>query len=265
MKLKGLRPSASGPRTQENHDNARPYFIAISLIALALSIFYYFYLKIIGGIYFIHYYEYYTRSVVITDSLIKLDFSSALKYYLDSWVDKIFIFRSVPFFLVFGCSQFLFFYSNAFLNLFLLLILFRSLLKIMPPEKAFYLTLFILSQYFFIELLACIYIDLSFFLACSIFFIYLSLFDLEPEKYNIRLAFLVFLLFLTKNISYILIPILGILFIMYFLISKKRRWVYVLRFSMILGLGFLIYYIIALGFNYSFFMHDISGGTGAFL
>ena len=48
---------------------------------------------------------------------------------------------------------------------------------------------------------------------------------------------MVFLLFLTKNLSYVLIPILGILFIIYFLFSKNRRLLYILRFSIILTAG----------------------------
>jgi hypothetical protein len=249
LKLKGLKYPAfrtQGFKTQENHREVKPYFIILFLIGLVMSFFYYFYLKYYEGLYFVHYYEYYTRAVVITDCLTKLDFLSAFGYYFNSYVDKILIFRSVPFFLLFGPSQFLFFYSNVFFNFFLFLILFHSLLKIMQPEKAFYLTLFILSQYFFIELLASFYVDLSFFLICSIFFIYLSAFDKDPEKYNIRLAFIIFFIFLIKNVSYLLLAILGVLFIIYFFIAKRKKVSHVLRFSIILVTGFLIYYAIAL-------------------
>jgi len=264
LKLKNLKYPAfrtDSLRTQESHSHVKSYFITLFLIGSAVSLFYYFYLKYCGGFYFVHYYEYYTRAVVITDSLMKLDFLSAVRYGLGSYVDKIMILRSIPFLLLFGPSQFVFFYSNVFFNLFLLLILFHSLLKIMQPEKAFYLTLFILSQYFFTELLASFYVDLSFFLLCSIFFIYLSLFDKNPEKYNIRLMFIVFLLFLIKNVSYPLVPIVSILFIIYFFISKNKRMSYVLRFSIIVTAGFLIYYIVALRGSNQRLIEELRGSS----
>lgn len=241
---------------QKSHSGVSTYFITLSLIGLALSIFYSFYLKYYGGIYFTHYYEYYTRAVVITDSLKRLDFLSALRYYFQSFVNKILIFRSVPFLLLFGQSQFVFLYSNVLFNLFLLLILFHSLLKIMQPEEAFSFTLFILSQYFFIEQLASYYIDLSLFLACSIFFIYLSLFDKNFRKYNIRLIFIVFLLLLIKNISYALVAVVGISLIIYFLISKNKKWVYVLRLTIILAAGFFVYYMV-LGCSKDLLLKDL--------
>ncbi len=225
---------------------AKPYFILLFLIAAAISIFYYFYLKSYGGLYCAHYYEYYTKAVVITDLLKKLDLPTAYLLYLDSFPDKILIYRPAPFLMAFGSSQFTFFYSSVLFNMLLLVILFHSLLKIMRPESAFVLTFFILSQYFFIELLASFYVDLSFFLLCSIFFIYLSVFDKAPEKYNIRLALMVFLLFLVKNVSYPLMAVSGLLLTIYFLIAKKNRWAYIWRFWVILACGFLIYYLVAL-------------------
>jgi hypothetical protein len=248
---------ASSQKIPENHNNLKPYFLSLFLIGLAMLCFYYFYLKYYGGIYFAHYSEYYSRAVAIADSLMNLDFSSAVRYYLESYVDKILLFRSIPF-LFFGPSHFVFFYSNVFFNLSLLMILFHSLLKIMPPQKAFYFTLLILSQYFFIELLASFYVDLSFFLICSIFFIYLSLFDKNPKQYNIRLILIVFLVFLIKNVSYPLVIIVSVLYIIYFLAIKKNRWCYVLRFSIIVMAGFLIYFLAALGGSVENLVDDLN-------
>jgi hypothetical protein len=61
------------------------------------------------------------------------------------------------------------------------------------------------------------------------------------------------------------VPVLGVLFVIYFLLTKDRGFIYALRFLSILGVGFLFYYTFVLGFDYRIFISDIHGGTGAFV
>ncbi len=246
---------------QNTQNHSKLYFAMLGLISLAVLVIYYCYLKDYGGLYFTHYYEYYTRQVLLADSLLKLKFPQALGLYLNNYVDKILVLRNVPFLMLFGYSHFIFFYAGVCLNLLLLLLLFQTLLKIMHPEKAFYFTLLILGQYFFIELLAAYYVDLHFFLACSIFFVYLSLFERNPQQYNLRMTFLVLLLFLTKNVAYPLLPVLSLALFIYFLVFKRNPKVYILRLSLILAVGFLFYYLLALGGIYQLLVRDLHAAT----
>ena len=146
--------------------------------------------------------------------------------------------------------------------MFLLIILFRTLLKIEKPFRAFTLILLILGSKFFLEMLLSFYIDLTYMLIFSIFLIYLYEFDKDHKKNNISLTFLVSLLFFTKNISYLIIPILLIFLTIYYYFYKKEKWSYLKKIWMTFLIGFLIYFTISSGLRGNLLRSDLDQGAG---
>ncbi|PIN78980.1 hypothetical protein COY26_02235 [Candidatus Woesearchaeota archaeon CG_4_10_14_0_2_um_filter_33_10] len=238
------------------------YVILIFLIIL-LSFFYFNAIKRMPSNFTgIHYYEYYTSSVILTEKIRNLEFKDFYQLFLLTYADKLIILGRIPFFLLFTSTTLTFNFSNYFINMFLLIILFRTLLKIEKPFKAFTLILLVLGSKFFLETLLSFYIDLTYMLVFSIFLIYLYEFDKNHKKNNISLTLLVSLLFFTKNISYLIIPILLIFLTFYYYFYKKEKWSYLKKIWIIFLIGFLIYFTISTGLRGNRLMSDIDQGAG---
>jgi len=238
----------------------KKYFIILVFLGLLFSILYYFYLREFNHFYNVSYFDYYTKSVVITNLITQFNIKEIPLYYYGP-ANRVIFFRSLPFMLLFGSSQFVFVYSNFFFNYGLLLFLYYSLTKIFEPKKAFLFILFIMSNYFFLELMASSYVDLSYFFVCSIFFIYLYLFYKNPTKIFSNLVVIIFLLFFIKNTSYLLVPFF--LFFMILLLFFMNKTKYIFRFILILVIGFSLYFSILLRFSLdNLLMYDLISTLG---
>jgi len=134
--------------------------------------------------------------------------------------------------------------------------------KIYEPKESFQLILFMMASYFSLELFASFYVDLTYFIMCAIFFASLYLFNNKPKENTWSLALIIFFMFISKNTSYILIPITSFFMIIYFFIQKKERITYIWSFIKSVISGFTAYLILILRFN---FHEDLIRGTGTFI
>ncbi len=223
-------------------------YVFLLIIGMGLATSAYFYLQS-NRTYHGHYYEYYFRSVVIDDLLKKEDFKEALHNFYISYPDKIILLRDLPFFLLFGPSHLLFSFSSVFLNFGLTLLLFFSLKKLISPRKAFIFILFIIACQFYIELLAHFYVDLTYFLVCSLFFVYAALFRNDDKHYNLSLAIVVMLMFATKNTTYALLPILSFFILFEGIVRKKLPIMFGIKYISIVLIGFLLFFVLFLNAN----------------
>jgi hypothetical protein len=224
-------------------------FYSILIVLIILLSFFYFNAikKMPSNFTLIHYYDYYTTSVVLAEKIVHFDIPGFYHLFVYSYPNKLTAITKIPFFIIFKPTTFVFNFSNYFINTILLIFLFKTLLRIEKPFRAFTLTLLIFGSKFFLEMLLSGYIDLGYMLIFSIFLIYLYEFDKDYKKNNISLAFLVFLLFFTKNVSYLLIPILLMSLTFYYLFYKKERKEYLKRIWLIFVIGFSISFIISTG------------------
>lgn len=224
-------------------------FYSILIVLIILLSFFYFNAikKMPSNFTLIHYYDYYITSVVLTEKIVHFDIPEFYHLFVYSFPDKLIAISRIPFFIIFKPTTFVFNFSNYFINTILLIFLFKTLLRIEKPFRAFTLTLLIFGSKFFLEMLLSCYIDLSYMLIFSIFLIYLYEFDKDYKKNNISLVFLVFLLFFTKNVSYLLIPILLMSLTFYYLFYKKEKKQYLKRIWLIFIIGFSIYFVISTG------------------
>ncbi len=241
------------------------FLLILIMVGIFLSIYYYFYLhnyalnslETLGykeyPQYGPHYYDYYMRSVVLCDSLKSLNFDEFFLNYFSSHINKIYIFRSLPFFLIFGSSQFVYIYSNYFFNFFLLILVYLSLTKIFIPKRAFIFSIFLISNFAAVTLFVSPYTDLTFMFACSLFYIHLYLFKKDFRKNNLGLGLSVLLLFLTKTTAYVVVFISSFIMILYFLLTKnilKKYSVcitYSFRYILIVLVSIIIYFKITMG------------------
>ncbi|MCX6710038.1 MAG: hypothetical protein NTV63_03755 [Candidatus Woesearchaeota archaeon] len=254
-------------------NNKLTYYIIIALIGIILAPFF---LRIISenpkfnGP---HYYEYYTSSILMAEAIKSLDFKSLIYLYAGSYCDKMIFLLRIPVMLIFGYSPTLFVFTNYIVNIILLLFLYNAMLKfertkeenilnIEEPEKtALFFILFIMASYFFLELQLSFYIDLTYFLLCALFLIYLCLFNNDCTKNNITLAIIIFLMMMAKNTSYILFPIFFAMSAIHFLITKKeKKWQYLKRLAIIFTAGTALYLLIATGFSPGLINMELSRG-----
>jgi hypothetical protein len=137
--------------------------------------------------------------------------------------------------------------------------LFYALTGIMRVKKAFMLVLVIVASSFFLELASNFYVDLTYFLLFSIFLVYFSIFHKDPKRHNLLLCALVFLLFLAKNTSYLLLPSFIFFMALWFLVTRQKRdgFNYIYRLLLIVSCGFLAYFIFSLGFSLDRMIEDI--------
>ncbi|MBN2368837.1 hypothetical protein JXC34_07475 [Candidatus Woesearchaeota archaeon] len=237
------------------------FLILLLVFGIILAAFYYVYLKHYTAtsikengypqfpLYGQHFFEYYMRSVVLWDSIMNLRLSDFYYYYNTSYTDKISLIRSLPFFFVFGPSQFVFIYSNFFFNYFILVMIYLSTTRIFKPKESFTLSLFLVSNYACMILLLSPYMDLTFMLACALFYIELFLFQKNHKKANLGLMLSVFFLFLIKNTAYVVVPFFSIAMMAYFITTKKQSGAYCLKYATLVGVGVVLYWLLALKFT----------------
>lgn len=204
-----------------------------------------------------HYYEYYLRSVLIDSNLKDSNFGQAMDTFFASYPDKIIPLRNLLFFFFFGPSHMLFSFSSVFLHIALTLFLFYVLTKIYDLKKSFIITLLIISCFFYIELYANFYVDLAYFLACSIFFVIAALFRSGYKGSSYLLLFAVFLLFTIKNASYLFVPLVSAFIFIEGLLNKNKPLPYVLRYLCIMIAGFILFFAIFLNASLYRILADI--------
>ncbi len=248
---------------QKIKNQKKLFLFLLFFIGIILGIIYYFY--ILNSSPFdlefnlFHYNEYFTRSIILYDSIKNLDLVNFYAYFLTENIShKLIYLRPIPFYFLFSPTQFTFFYSNFIFNYLVLIALYLVLLKIFEPIKSFLLTLSILTSYLVMELFASFYIDLTVCLACAIFFIYLKLFLKDTRKNNIEIILLVTLLFSLKNFAYLFLPIIWVSMSIYLSIKKKSPKNDILRMTILFLTGFLLYFILFLGGNQIEVWEDIT-------
>ncbi|MBN2368835.1 hypothetical protein JXC34_07465 [Candidatus Woesearchaeota archaeon] len=244
---------------KKNEKERSMYLVYLLIIGALLSLFCFLYLRNYAAasqveqgyeefpFYGQHYYEYYMRSVILWDSLNHLNFSEFFHYYATSYSNKIILLRPLPFFLIFGPSQFVFVYSNLFFNFFLLIMVYISMTGIFRPKKAFLFSLFLLSNFTDLALFLSPYVDLTMMLACSLFFIFMYRFHLNYRKNMAGLAISIFLIFLTKNLAYAFVSFFSFFFVVYMVAARRKEWlVYCLRYTAAAAVGFILYLMLAM-------------------
>ncbi|MBN2368834.1 hypothetical protein JXC34_07460 [Candidatus Woesearchaeota archaeon] len=237
------------------------YLLVLVLLGAILSFVYYSYLagylaeskKALGyeqfPLYGPHYYEHYLKSVVLWDSLQKPDLHAFFRYYFDTEENAISLFRSVPFFMVFGPSEFVYIYSNFFFNYLLFLLVYIASLNIFRPKESFVFSIFLISSFGALALFASPYVDLSLMMACSLFFMFLYLFRKDYRKYSVGLALSIFLVFLTKITANMILPFFSLAFIMYLMAAKKDWKGYAYRYAGWVVLVFIFFHLFRFGLN----------------
>jgi hypothetical protein len=202
------------------------------------------------SLYNIPHYEYYTRALLLYKSLIAGDWGNFYMFIENHIGNEITNFRSLPFMLLFGPTQIIYKFSAFILNYALFILLYLSFKKIYSSRKSMFLTLAFIFSYFTIELFAAPYTDLTFFLACTLYFIHLKAFAEDPRKSNLALALIIFLMLFTRSLSYVVLPVFSLFMLGYFA-TKADRWKLLARYTLISLSGFLLFFGIVYGFSVS--------------
>ena len=112
------------------------YLMILLIIGSLLARFYFYHISISENrVYGTHYFEYYHESSIMSKYVSEGDYKSFFDYQLNR-PDQIIQYRGLLFFTLFGISEFIFFYSNYFVNFFFLILLFFTLTKIMNKKMA---------------------------------------------------------------------------------------------------------------------------------
>ncbi|MBT3407589.1 hypothetical protein HN789_00750 [archaeon] len=238
----------------------KKYFLLLFIIFMFLSIFYFIFMSN-NKLYDYHHYEQYANTLLILKALKQMKFEKFVLFIKFSLSNKIMFLQSIPFMLIFGESQLSYTYSRFLFNLFLYGILFYSLTKIMKRKKAFILTLFLCFSYFSIETLASSYIDLTFFLSSSIFFIYTYLFSKNYKTYNLELFISTVLVFFSKSTAIAFIPFFTFFMILYFIQRRETPIKFSVRFICIIVLSFFVLFAVGYFFSIDGLSHDIASTT----
>ncbi len=207
-------------------------------------------------VYSIHYNQYYATTVLMLDSLRNSGFVESYTFFSTDWPNKIIFLRSLPLVIFDRITQVRYVSMAILTNLILLYLLFLSLEQVFKTEYAFYFILFIMSSYFFLELLISPYADLHSFFATSLFYLAAYKFIKEKKNNYVELVLTVFLMFLSRNIAYIHFPIVLSVLVVYMFISKidYKRISYFIGCSLI---GFLLFHGIAFGFSTEKLFNDM--------
>jgi len=250
--------------SKSKHKDFTTYLILLILILSLVALVYFFLIDDVR-LHNMSQYDYYGRTVMLTKTLKEGNMNLFLPIFRDYIGNEIIFFRSFPLMLFFGNSYFVYSFSNIIFNLGLMLFLYIVLNKIMLPQRAFFITLVLLFSHFFLELLFSPYADLNFFILSSIFFVYLSHLHKKPKEKHFTLIFIVFLMFLSRNISYLLIPLISFFYIMFTFISNFKKRKYLLKYIFLICLGFLIFFGLIFSFNPNYLAKDLSIQTDQIL
>ena len=197
------------------------YLTTLIFLGVFIHILYFIILTKIARFHYVHFYDYYTRYAVITESIKSLDFTTVYRLFVGAMTPKIILYRSVPFMLLFGSSQLTYRFSALTFNYGLILILYHYLKKLFSRKDSFLITLFILSGSFSIELFASAYSDFSLLITTGIYYITIILFIKNPRKQLFSLTAVSTLMYLVKITSSLIVPITSLAFAIAILISTK--------------------------------------------
>ncbi len=210
-------------------------------------------------VYSVHHYNYYSNTVMMLEKLRSGDFLGSYNMFLYGLPNKIILIRSLPLVIFDRITQVRYVSMAILTNLLLLYLLFLSLEQVFKTEKAFYFTLFIMSSYFFLEILISPYVDLHWFFATALFYLAAYKFIILKKENYVEVVLTVLLIFLAKNTSYLFSPIIFSFLIIYMLI-KKFKYKRIDLFVWCCLIGFLLFFGIVARFSPQQLLFDMNIG-----
>jgi hypothetical protein len=246
-------------------DERKRFFIYLLIICSSLSVFMSIYIAHNDKFISVHEFEYYTRTVFLARSSGLEEFSY---HYFQSLPNKVIYFRSIIPMMIFGYTREVFRISSAVFNIFLILWLYYWCSKATSPEESFFYSLLLMFSYPFLELLGNPYVDLTLLIFVAVYLMQLYLFHRQDLSLYLTLNILLtgFMMFMSKNTSYVLLPILLASNTLYLFISRDRKGMHkALWLAAVHIIAFFIYWGIMGMFSENLLVREVSVTTYNYL